>query len=81
MTAAHMSHYGYPVADLDGQPVEIKGRTVFVSSIYWDDEYESFRAIGFYAKKDGTAGKQYAKPWMSASEVPADVRTSLEALK
>lgn len=82
MTAtAHIGYYGYPVADLNEQPIQIGRRTVIVNRIFWDAEYDTYRAVGFYAKKDGTAGKQYAKPVMATSDVPADILEALEALK
>lgn len=80
-TTAYIGYYGYPVADLDEQPIQIGRRTVIANRIFWDAEYDSYRAVGFYAKKDGTAGQRYAKPCMATSEVPADILEALEALK
>ena len=75
--SASMSRYGYPLATLEPVTLTIARRPVVVHAILWDAEYGHYRASGFYAKKDGTAGRQVAKPLMSRAEVPADVLDAL----
>lgn len=75
--SASMSRYGYPIASFDPTPITVGQRTVIADSIIWDAEYGAYRAIGRYAKKDGTASAQIAKPLMGGGEVPDNVRTAL----
>jgi hypothetical protein len=74
---ATMSPYGYPIARFDAVTLTISRRPVVVDCIIWDAEYGHFRAIGRYAKKDGTAGAQIAKPLMFRGEVPEAVLDAL----
>lgn len=75
--SASMSRYGYPIARFDPTPITVGQRTVIADTIIWDAEYGHYRAGGFYAKKDGTAGSQIAKPIMGGREVPDNVRAAL----
>lgn len=75
--AAAMSPYGYPVARFEPLTLTIARRPVVVDAIIWDEEYGHFRACGFYAKRDGSAGRQVARPLMGRGEVPSDVLDAL----
>lgn len=77
---ASTSRYGYPIAEFEPAPLTVANRVVIATAVIWDAEYNHFRAIGHYAKKDGTAGFQVAKPLMGRGEVPADMRAALEEL-
>lgn len=77
---ASMSRYGYPVARFDPRTLTVGRREVVADAIIWDAEYGAYRAIGHYAKKDGTAGRAIAKPIMWWSEVPADIREAIRAV-
>lgn len=77
---ASMSRYGYPVAEFSETTLTVSRRAVVASAVIWDAEYGAFRVIGHYAKKDGTAGAQIAKPLAFGSEIPSDVREAIKAL-
>lgn len=81
LTSAYMSRYGYPIAEMEPTTLMVAGRAVIVGSIIWDEEYAAYRGIGHYAKKDGTAGHQIAKPLMFALEVPPAVRDALDRVR
>ncbi len=77
---ASVSHYGYPTVNFEERTLTISRRAVIANSVIWDAEYGAFRVSGHYAKKDGTAGAQIAKPLAFESELPADIVAALKAL-
>lgn len=76
-----LSPYGYPIAEFSPTALTIGRRVVIVSSIIWDADYGYYRAIGNYAKKDGTRSAQIAKPIMAVSEVPSQILFELSSLR
>lgn len=77
---AGQSPYGYPLASFDDAAIVVSGRVVIANAILWDAEYGHYRASGWYAKKDGTRGRQIAKPLMFLPEVPTAILEALEPL-
>lgn len=75
---ASLSPYGYPVAKFEERTFTIARRDVIADTVIWDAEYGAFRVIGHYAKKDGTAGAQIAKPLAFAYELPAEIVAALK---
>lgn len=75
------SPYGYPVAHFDPTILPAWGRLVEATDIYWDAELGHYVAVGFYVKKDGTAGLQRAKAIMPHHEVPQCVSEALDPIR
>lgn len=73
-----ITRYGETLAIFEETVLTAWGKPVAMTAIMWDAEYGFFRGFGFYLKKDGTPGRQIAKPIMGPAEVPAEIRTALK---
>ena len=77
---AYRDRYGCPVVELDDRRINVDGRTIVASVVYWDDEYAAFFIRGHYARLDGTVGGRRANRLVSAGQLPADIVAALRAV-
>ena len=76
-----VSRYGYPIARFEEYVVEAWGRPVHLDAVYWDSEYAAYVGVGHYGKKDGSRGRQVAKPVLQYHSIPPGVKEAIDALK